>query len=114
MRSERFKDLHAPQARFTDQPILDLIAALVKAGSPTNHYLPRGELEATTPSIIASMTKRSNKTPECTSVTFGMHDGVSSNIASVAMKNKYATARSTSKSTVIRTQLWSRSPSAIL
>ena len=51
---------------------------------------------------------------ECTSVTFGMHDGVSSNVASVAMKMKYAVARSMSKSTVIQTQLWSRSPPAML
>ena len=88
-----------------DSPILDLIAAPVKAVSPTSHYLPRGELEATTPSIITSMTKRSNRTPECTSVTFGMHDGVSINDISGAMKMKYDVTRSTSKSTVTRTQL---------
>ena len=97
-----------------DSPILDPIAALVKAVSLTSHYLPRGELEATTPSIIASTTKRSNRTPECTSVTFGMHDGASINVASGAMKMKYDATRSTSESTVIRTQLWSRSSSAIL
>ena len=84
-------------------PILDLIAAPVKAVSPTSHYLPRGELEATTPSIIASTTKRSNRTPECTSVTFGMHDGVSINVVSGAMKMKYDVAESTSRSTVTQT-----------
>ena len=97
-----------------DSPILDLIATPVKAVSPTNHYLPRGVLEATTPSTIASMTKRSNKTPECTSVTFGMHDGVSINAALGAMKMKCDTAKITSRSTVTWTQLWSRSSLAIL
>ena len=110
----RIRDLHAPQARFADQPFLDPIAAPVKAGSPTSHYLHRGELEATTPSIIASMTKRSNRMPECSSVTSGMHDSVSINIASGAMKMKYDAAKSTSESTVIQTQLWSRSSLAIL
>ena len=60
-------------------------------------------MEATTPSIIASTTKRSNKTPECTSVTFGMHDGVSINAALGAMKMKCDAAKITSRSTVTRT-----------
>ena len=81
---------------------------------PTSHYLPRGELEATTPSIIASTTKRSNRMPECTSATFEMHDGVSINDVLGAMKMKYDIPRSTSKSTITQTQLWSRSSSAIL
>ena len=42
---------------------------------------------------------------ECTSVISRMRDGVSSNVASVAMKMKYAAARSTSKSATIWTQL---------
>ena len=105
MRSERIRDLRAPQARFADQPFLDPIATPVKAGSPTSHYLPRGELEATMLSIIANTTKRSNRTPECTSVTSRMHDGVLINAASGAMKLKYDAARSTSESTVIQTRL---------
>ena len=64
-------------------------------------------LGAIVPSIIASTTRRSNRTLECTTVISGMHDGVSSSVASVAMKMKYAAARSTSKSTVTQTQLWS-------
>ena len=63
---------------------------------------------------IANTTRRSNRMLECTSVTFRMHDDVSSNVASVAMKKKYVAARSMSKSTVIRTQLWSRSPPTTL
>ena len=51
---------------------------------------------------------------ECTSATSGMHDGVSSNVASVAMKTKYAAARSMSRSTETQTQLSSRSTSATL
>ena len=85
--------------------ILDPIVAPVKAASPTSHHLPRRELEATALSIIASTTKRSNRTPECTSVTFRMHDGVSINYVSGAMKIKYDVARSTSKSTATQTQL---------
>ena len=99
MTSEKIRDLRAPQARFADQPFLDPITAPVKAVLPTSHYLPRGELEATTPSITASTTKRSNKMLEYTSATSRMHDIESSNVVSVAMKMKYAAARSTSKST---------------
>jgi hypothetical protein len=47
------------------------------------------------PSIIASTTKRSNRMPECTSVTFGMHDDVSINVTSDSMKMKYNASRST-------------------
>ena len=56
-------------------------------------------------SIIASTTKRSNRTPECTSATFGTHDGVSTNDVSGTMKMKYDVARSTSRNTATRTQL---------
>ena len=43
-----------------------------------------------------------------------MHDDVSTNAASVAVKKKYATTRSMSKSMVTRTQLSSRSTPAML
>ena len=51
---------------------------------------------------------------ECTSATSGMHDGISSNVVSVAMKKKYAAIKSTSKSSVTQTQLSSRSMPAML
>ena len=51
---------------------------------------------------------------ECTSTISEMHDDVLMNAASVTMKAKYATARSTSKSTVTRTQISSCSPMATL
>ena len=51
---------------------------------------------------------------ECTSATSGMHDGVSSNVASVAMKTKYVATRSTSRSTETQTQLSSKLTSATL
>ena len=80
-----------------------------KAVLPTSivmsRCLSRGEPGATTSITIANMTKKSNRMFECTSTIFEMHDDVSMNSASVAMKKKYAAARSTSKSTVIRTQL---------
>ena len=113
-RFARIRDLRAPRARSADQLCLDPITVPVKAGSPTSHYLSRGEPEATAPSIIASTTRRLNKMLECTSVTFGMHDGVSSNVASVAMKKKYAAVKSTSRSSVTRTQLSSCSTPAML
>ena len=51
---------------------------------------------------------------ECTSTISEMHDDVSTSTASVTMKKKYATAKSTSKSTVTQTQLLSRSTLAML
>ena len=74
----------------------------------------RVEQGTTALNITASMTRRSTKTSECTSTISEMHDDVSMNVASVTMKKKYATARSMSKSMVIRTQLWSRSLQATL
>ena len=65
--------------------------------------LSRGEPGATTSITIANMTKKSNRMFECTSTIFEMHDDASMNAALVTMKTKYATARSTSKSTVTRT-----------
>ena len=81
---------------------------------PTSRYLPRGELGGIAPNTIANMTKRSNRTLECTSATFGMRDDVSSNVASVTMKMKYVAARSTSRSTATRTQPSSLSLTATL
>ena len=46
---------------------------------------------------------------ECTSIISEMHNDVSTSVASVAMKKKYAAAKSMSKSTVTWTQLSSRS-----
>ena len=63
---------------------------------------------------IANTTRRSNKMLECTSATSRIHDGVSSNVASVAMKTKYAAGRSTSRSMETQTQLLSRSTPAML
>ena len=76
--------------------------------------LLQGEPGATAPSIIASTTRRSNRTLECTSVTSGMHDDVSTNVALVAMKMKYAATRSMSRSTATRTQPSSQLPVAML
>ena len=61
------------------------------------------ELGATAMNITANTTRRSTRTSECTSTISEMHDDVSTNAALVAMKKKYATARSTSKSMVTRT-----------
>ena len=41
---------------------------------------------------------------ECTSATFEMHDGVSSNVTSVTMKTKCVATRSTSRSMATQTQ----------
>ena len=65
----------------------------------------RAELGATASNITANTTRRSTRASECTSTIFKMHDDVLTNATSVAMKKKYATARSMSKSTVTRTQL---------
>ena len=59
----------------------------------------------TASSTFANTTRRSTRMSKCTLIIFEMHDDISTSAASVAMKKKYATARSTSKSTVIRTQL---------
>ena len=64
--------------------------------------------------INAILTRRSTRTSECTSTISEMHNDVSTNATSVTMKMKYATARSTSKSTVTQTQLSSHSPTATL
>ena len=104
MRFARIRDLRALQAQFVDQLRRDLIAALVKAVSPTSRYLSRGEPGATAPNTIANTTRRSNRTLECTSATFGMCDGVSTNVASVVMKTKYVAARSMKRSTTTRTR----------
>ena len=65
-------------------------------------------------STFANMTRMSTRTSECTSTISEMHEDVSTNVASVAMKKKYAAARSTSMSMVTRTQLLSRSTLATL
>ena len=115
-RSARIRDLYTPQPRFTDQPRQDPIAAQV--ASPTSTATignpSRAELGATALNTTANTTRRSTRTSECTSTIFEMHDDVSTNTASVAIKKKYAAARSTSKSTVTRTQLSSRSMPATL
>ena len=74
----------------------------------------RAELGATALNITTNPTRRSTKTFECASTISEMHDDVSNNAASVAMKMKCATARSTSKSTVTQTQLLSHSLPAML
>ena len=74
----------------------------------------RVELGATTLNITANPTRRLTRTFECTSTISEMHDDVSTNAASVAMKMKYTAARSMSKSTVTQTQLSSRSLMATL
>ena len=51
---------------------------------------------------------------KCTSTIYEMHDDILTNAASVTMKKKYAAYRSTSKRTITRTQLLSRSTSATL
>ena len=116
MRSVRIRDLRTPQARFADQPRQNLIASQV--ASPTSTTTignpSRVELGATALNITANPTRRLTRTSECTSTIFEMHDDVSTNAASVAMKTKYAATRSTSKSMVTRTQLLSRSPTATL
>ena len=114
MRFTRISDLRALRARFTDQLHRDPIAAPVKAVLPTSRCLLRGEPGAITPNTIANMTRRLNKTLECTSATSGMHDGVSSNVTLVAIKTKYAAARSTSRSMATQTQPSSRSLMAML
>ena len=113
MRFTRIRDLRAPRARFADQLRRDPITALVKAVSPTNHCLSRGEPRAITPNTIANMTKRSNRTLEGTSTTFGMHNGVSSNVALVATKTKCVAARITKRSMATRTQPSSLSPTTM-
>ena len=115
-RSARIRGLHTPQARFTNQLQQEPIAA--KVASPTNTVMignpSRAELGAITPNITANTIKRSTRTSECTSTISKMHDDVSMNVVSVAAKKKYATIRSTSKSTETWTQLSSHSTSAML
>ena len=74
----------------------------------------RAELGATTMNITANMTRRLTRTFECTSTISEMHDDVSTNAISVAMRMKYAATRSTSKSMVTWTQLLSRLTLAML
>ena len=77
-------------------------------------YPYREELGETALNITANPTRRSTRTSECTSTISVMHDDVLMNAALVAMKTKYAADRSTSKSTVTRTQLSRRSLMAML
>ena len=116
MRFARIRDLHTPPLRFADQSPQESIVAKVASltSTATTGNPSRAELGATALNIIASMTRRSTKTSECTSTTSRMHDDVSTNAALVAMKKKYAAARSTSKSMVTQTQLLSHSPPATL
>ena len=74
----------------------------------------RGELGATALNTLANMTRKSTRTSKRTSTISEMRDNVSTNASSVTMKKNYATARSTSKSMVTRTQLSSRSTPATL
>ena len=85
-----------------------------KSFLPTSHCLPRGEPGATALNTIANTTRRSNRMLECTSATSEMRDGVSSIVASVAMKTKYVAAKSTSRSMTTRTQPSSLSLMAML
>ena len=114
MRSARIRDLHTPPLRFTDHSPQEPIAAQV--ASPTSIATTgnpsRAELGTTASNITTNTTRRSTRTFECTSTIYEMHDDVSMNAASAAMKKKYAAARSTSKSTVTQTQLLSHSPLA--
>ena len=110
MRSARSRDLHTPQLRFADQSPQDPIA--VQVASPTSTMMignPSREELPIVLNITANPTRRSTRMSECTSTISEMHDDVSTNAASVAMKKKYAAARSMSKSTLTRTQLSSRS-----
>ena len=74
----------------------------------------QAELGATAPNITANTTRRSTRTSGCTSTISEMHDDVSTNAASVAMKKKYAAIKSMSKSMETQTQLSSHSMSAML
>ena len=74
--------------------------------------LSKGELRATASNTLANTTRRLTRTSERTSTIFEMHDNVSTSAVLVAMKNKYATVKNTSKSLVIQTQLSSHSTSA--
>ena len=114
MRFARIRDLHALRARFTDQLRRDLIAAPVKAVSPTSRCLSRGEPGATASNTITNTTRRSNRMLEYILATSRMCGGVSSNVALVAMKTKCVAARSTSRSTATRTQPSSLSLTATL
>ena len=82
-------------------------SATTRTASPTSTATignpSRAELGATTPNIPANTTRRSTRTFGCTSTISEMHNDVSTNVALVAMKMKYAAARSTSKSTVTQT-----------
>ena len=74
----------------------------------------RAEPRETALNITVNLTRRLTRTSGCTSTISEMHDDVSTNAASVAMKTKYVAARSTSKSTATRTQPSSQSLVATL
>ena len=67
------------------------------------------ELGAIAPNITANTTRRSTRTSGCNSTIVEMHDGVSMNADSVAMKMKSSAVRSMNKSIVTQTQLSSHS-----
>ena len=72
----------------------------------------QGDRGATASNTLANMTRRSTRTFERTSTISEMHEDVSTSAVLVAMKKKYATVKSMSKSSVIQTQPFSHSTSA--
>ena len=65
--------------------------------------LSRGKPGATSSTTVANMTRKLTRMSEHTSTIFEMHDDISMSTIFLAMKKKYTTVKSMSKSSVIRT-----------
>ena len=74
----------------------------------------KGEPRATALTTLANMTRKSTRMSERTSTISETRDGVSTSAGLVALKKKYATVKSTSRSSVTQTQLSSHLTPAML